>query len=96
MKRWLFLLLFFCAPCQVYGSDVKFVVPVNLQGNSVTNVSTFTFKYGGEYSTMSVKLDEIAVATTSARDFSGDKYVSTSTIKVRGNMYVLGLFGFQK
>ena len=35
-----------------------------MQGNAILNVSTLTFRYSGVYTTMSVKLDEIAVSTT--------------------------------
>ena len=93
-KFWILLLFLF--PCKGYGADVKFIVPVNLQGNSVTNVSTMTFKYGVEYSTMSVKLDEIAVSSTDARTLHPDYKISTTSLKVNGNCWVMGLYGFEK
>jgi hypothetical protein len=63
MKRWVFLLSLFWFTASLYGVDAKFAVPIKMQGNSITEISTVTFRYGNAYATMSVKLDEIAVDT---------------------------------
>jgi len=96
MKRVFFLFSFLFFSLSVYGADLKFAVPVNANGNPVLNVSTFTFNYGEQYSTMSVKLDEIAKSTTDAQTHFPDWHVSTSTLRINGNCWVMGLYGFEK
>ena len=95
MKR-VFLLSLLFIPFSVYGAEIKYSVPVNADGNPIINVSTFTFNYGAEYSTMSVKLDEIAKSTTDAQTHFPDWHVSTSTLRVNGNCWVMRLYGFEK